>query len=197
MYLDTFSQHVWVFKYKTAGTARTTVDSLSQIFQNFTSSETFMSDGGRHFDNAKVRDYCAKWSCKTHIVAAYSPWINGLVEGTNKILLHVLKRLCAPNLGEDDYEAISWDTLPSSWPNHLEKAVTALNYRILPALKFSPKELLLGKVINTPRTDLANSASALRLSDVNVHMAYVAQQRLDGYEAIVQHAIKRKATFDK
>jgi hypothetical protein len=156
-----------------------------------------MSDGGRHFDNAKVRDYCAKWSCKTHIVAAYSPWINGLVEGTNKILLHVLKRLCAPNLGEDDYEAISWDTLPSSWPNHLEEAVTALNYRILPALKFSPKELLLGKVINTPRTDLANSASAPRLSDVNVHMAYVAQQRLDGYEAIVQHAIKRKATFDK
>jgi hypothetical protein len=28
-------------------------------------------------------------------------------------------------------------------------------------------------------------------------MAYVAQQCLDGYEAIVQHAIKRKAMFNK
>jgi hypothetical protein len=156
-----------------------------------------MSDGGRHFNNEDVRNYCAKWSCKTHIVAAYSLWVNGLVEGTNKILLHVLKRLCTPNLGEDDYKAISWDKLPRTWSDHLEEAVVALNHRILPALKFSPKELLLGQVINTPRTDLANCTSALQLSDANVHMAYVAQQRLDGYEAIIQHAIKRKAVFDK
>jgi hypothetical protein len=197
VYLDTFSQHVWVYKYKSAGTAKTTVDSLTHIFRNFVASETFMSDGGKHFNNSDVRDFCSKWSCKTHVVAAYSPWINGLVEGTNKILLHVLKRLCAPNLGEDDYEAISWDTLPNSWPKHLDEAVIALNYRILPALKFSPKELLLGQVINTPRTDLTNSTSAIRHSDINAHMAYVGQQRLDGYDAIVRHAIKRKAAFDK
>ncbi|KAG2349502.1 hypothetical protein BDR05DRAFT_832701, partial [Suillus weaverae] len=34
-------------------------------------------------------------------------------------------------------------------------------------------------------------------SDANIHMAYVAQQRLDGYEATVQHTVKRKAAFDK
>ncbi|KIM61383.1 hypothetical protein SCLCIDRAFT_86339, partial [Scleroderma citrinum Foug A] len=28
-------------------------------------------------------------------------------------------------------------------------------------------------------------------------MAYVAQQRLDGYDEAVRHAIKRKATFDR
>ena len=184
VYLDTFSQHVWAFKYKTAGTAKSTVDSLTQIFRNFTSAETFMSDGGRHFDNTVVKDFCTKWSCNTHVVAAYSPWINGLVEGTNKILLHVLKRLCAPNLGEDDYKAVSWDTLPGNWPDYLDDAITALNHRILPALKFSPKELLLGQVINTPRTDLNNSTSAIRISDIGVHMAYVAQQHLDGYDAV-------------
>jgi transposase InsO family protein len=145
VYLDTFSQHVWVFKYKSAGTARTTTNSLGQIFSNFIAPETFMSDGGRHFHNTEVKEFCERWSCKTHIVAAYSPWINGLVEGTNKILLHVLKRLCAPNLGEDDYAEISWETLPNNWPKHLDEAVTALNYRILPALKFSPKELLIGR----------------------------------------------------
>jgi hypothetical protein len=46
IYLDTFSQHVWVFKYKSAGRACTTINSLSNIFYNFTSSETFMSDRG-------------------------------------------------------------------------------------------------------------------------------------------------------
>jgi len=84
-----------------------------------------------------------------------------------------------------------------TWPDHLEEAVVAPNHHILPALKFSPKELLLGQVINTPQTDLANCTSAIQLSDANVHMAYVTQQRLDSYEAIVQHAVKRKAVFDK
>lgn len=156
-----------------------------------------MTDGGRHFDNHEVKNFCEKWACKRHVIAAYAPWINGLVEGTNKILLHVLKRLCAPELGEDEDNNASWDKLPQSWPNHLDEAVTALNYRILPALKFSPKELLLGQVVNTPHTNLINSASALRLTDTGTHMAYVAQQQLDGYDATVRHAIKRKVAFDK
>ncbi|KAI0324253.1 hypothetical protein GY45DRAFT_1207875, partial [Cubamyces sp. BRFM 1775] len=29
------------------------------------------------------------------------------------------------------------------------------------------------------------------------HVAYVAQQQLDGYEEAVRHAIRRKRTFDK
>ncbi|KAG2063079.1 hypothetical protein BDR04DRAFT_984153, partial [Suillus decipiens] len=74
----------------------------------------------------------------------YSPWINGLVEGTNKILLHVLKQLCAPNLREDDQENLAWDKLPLNWPDHLDHTIMALNHQILPALKFSPKELFLG-----------------------------------------------------
>ncbi|KAG2071618.1 hypothetical protein BDR04DRAFT_958990, partial [Suillus decipiens] len=33
--------------------------------------------------------------------------------------------------------------------------------------------------------------------DTNIHVAYMAQQCLDGYKAPVQHAVKRKAVFDK
>ena len=59
-------------------------------------------DGGCHFNNKQVKTYWAKWPCKHHIIAAYSPWINGLVEGTNgKLLLHILKCLCTPDLGEN------------------------------------------------------------------------------------------------
>lgn len=115
----------------------------------------------------------------------------------NKILLHVLKRLCAPNLREDNYDGSSWDSLPLNWPNHLDDAITALNHCILPALKFSPKELLLRQIINTPHTDLSNSMSAIRTSDVGTQMAYMVQQQLDGYDTAVQHAIKHKAAFDK
>jgi hypothetical protein len=81
LYLDTFSQHVFGYKYKTAGSAKTTIDSLNKTFTTFAPWETFMLDGGRHFDNKEVRELCGKWGTKTHIVAAYSPWVNGLVKG--------------------------------------------------------------------------------------------------------------------
>jgi hypothetical protein len=91
VYLDMFSQHTWVFKYKDSGTTKTTIDSLKTIFNAFTLLEMFMADGGKHFNNDAVRAFCEARRCKLHTIAAYSPWINSLVEGTNKLLLHVLK----------------------------------------------------------------------------------------------------------
>ena len=197
LFLDTFLQHLWVTKFKMAGTGKTTIDSLGMIFNNFIVPETFMMDGGRHFDNKQVKTYCAKWSCKHHVIAAYSPWINGLVEGTNELLLHVLKRLCAPDLGEDTAMDNDWEKLPKTWPDHLDEAVRALNNRFLPALKYTPKELLLGLVVDTKPTLLMDSTTQVSTTDVAVHMAYVAQQRLDGYDEVVRHAIKRKAMFNR
>ena len=197
VFLDVYSQHIWVFIFKTAGSAKTTISALQQIFRNFVTPETFMSDGGSHFKNAEVRDFCTLWKCAQHVVSAYSPWINGLVEGTNKILLHVLKRLCAPDLGEDEYAEMDWDTLPKTWPLHIDNAVLALNTRILPALKFTSKELLLGLVVNTPPTPLSISSAELLPTEVETQMAYVAQQRLDRYESIVRHAVSRKSAFDR
>ncbi|KAG6858447.1 hypothetical protein C0991_002708, partial [Blastosporella zonata] len=127
-----------------AGSAKTTEEALSKISNDFTPFETFMSDGGSHFNNAAVRNFCESQGTKTHVVSAYSPWVNGLVEGTNKLLLHVLKRLCAPNLSEDNYDKIDWESLPTNWPTHFDHAISILNRRLLPALKFTPKELLLG-----------------------------------------------------
>jgi hypothetical protein len=81
------------------------VGALTRIFQDFTPAEMFMSDGGRHFDNNEVHNLCNNWGTTTHVILAYSPWVNGLVEGTNKILLHVLKQLCAPDLREENYDS--------------------------------------------------------------------------------------------
>jgi len=159
--------------------------------------ETFMSDGGKHFNNTEVTEFCSSLGTKRHVVSAYSPWVNGLVEGTNKLLLFILARLCAPEIGEDGWQSTTWESLPKAWPDHFEKAIKTLNWRILPALKFSPKELLLGHVVNSVPTSLEASSSLLVPKDVDIHMAYVAQQRLDGYDEAVRHAIQRKAVFDR
>ena len=108
-----------------------------------------MSDGGSHFKNAEVCEFCTKWKCVQHIVSIYLPWINGLVEGTNKILLYVLKQMCALDLREDEYVEMDWDMSPKMWLLHIDDAVPMLNTWILPTLKFKPKELLFSLVVNT------------------------------------------------
>ena len=197
LYLDTFSQHVWGFKLKTAGTGKTTVKALDEIYGGFAPAEVFMSDGGKHFKNNEVKQCCEKWGGRHHVVAAYSPWINGLVEGTNKILLYILARLCAPEVGEDGWQSMERSDLPKSWPDHFDEAIQILNWRILPALKFSPKELLLSLIVNTSPTPLEVSASMSAPQDFDTHMAYAAQQRLDGYSEAVRHAMDRKTRFDR
>jgi len=90
---------------------------------------SFANDGYRNtarnsqFQHHKyVRNFCRKpahlsapihtgsassplYSYVITVVPEYSPWVSGLVEGMNKILLERLKRLCAPDLGEDEYDA--------------------------------------------------------------------------------------------
>ena len=134
IYLDTCSQHVWGYKFKTHGTATTTNMSLDDIFHSFAPPEVFMADGGKHFKNREVADNCKRWGTRLHMVAAYSPWVNGLVEGTNKLLLYVLARLCAPEVGEDGWQTTTWDKLPATWPDHFDKAIRILNWRILPSV---------------------------------------------------------------
>ena len=197
LYLDTYSQHVWAFKYKTAGTAKTTTSALSEIFHAFVAPETFMSNGGRHFDNKEVQELCTTWGVTAHVISAYSPWVNGLVEGTNKLLLHVLKRLCAPGLGEDKYKSKDAEKLLRTWPDHLDKAICCLNYRLLPAFQFSPKEILLGLIINTTHTPLSDASTTLLPNDVAMQVSYVVQQNLDGYAAAVDHTLRRKTAFDQ
>lgn len=114
LYLDMYSQHIWGFKYEVMSSAKTMQDALEQIFHKFVPAEVFMTDSSPHFDNKAVHDSCAKWGTETHVVSTYSPWVNGLVEGANKTLLHIFKCLCSPNLREDDYNAADWVNIPTS-----------------------------------------------------------------------------------
>jgi hypothetical protein len=69
--------------------------------------------------------------------------------------------------------------------------------KVVATSQFCPKEILLGLVVNTSKTPMEVSNSFLPPSEIDMHMAYSAQQWLDGYAEAVHHAIRRKATFDR
>jgi len=171
---------------------------VCNIGNRFFDPKTDMVDSGSHFNNNEVKEFCKEHSIKLHIVTKYSPWVNGLVEGTNKILLGILKCLCMSDLGEDEYKLITdFTDLPKNWPDHLDKAVRQLNRRILPSLKFSPNELAFGLVVNTNQMDPDIAATEPTSEEVNLHMGYVEQQNLDGQVQMVLHANRRKTVFDR
>ena len=196
LYVDVYSQYVSANKLKKAATGRTSCASFSNLCDIFTEPETLMADGGPEFNNGEMRALCKDRGVELRIVPAYSPWVNGLLEGMNAKLLAILKRLCAPDLGEDDYDKMAMEDIPANWPDHLDAAIRALNRRILPNLKYSPSELLLGLVVNTVRTPVESSITAISEEDVELQMAYVSQQQLDGYSEMVDHAYRRKKAFD-
>ena len=87
-----------MFKASSSKQQALRIESLRTMFMNYFPAECFMCDGGSHFKNKAV---CENRGAETKVVSVFVV-VNGLVEGTNKILLHVLKRLCCPNLSEGE-----------------------------------------------------------------------------------------------
>jgi hypothetical protein len=148
LYADVFAQKLWGFKSKLA-TRKNTVDNLQTISQVFVAPGTLMVDGGSHFYCNEVHEYCKSIRTKLHVVAAYAPWLNGLClipshsrvlsEGGSKFgictLLNALKRLCTPNLREDDHDHMTAKDILSNCPENLDTTIKNLNDHILPLLK--------------------------------------------------------------
>ena len=86
--------------------------------------------------------------------------------------------------------------IPKNWPDHLNMAIKNLSDCILPALKYSPNELLLSLPINSQCMDNPEDIEPPTDTDIVVHLA-LAEQQLDRYSAIVDHTVKCKAKFNK
>ena len=183
VYIDTYSNFVWVQKLKSAGTGKSTVDGLTTISEGYAPARIFMADGGSHFVNKEVEAYCEKKGIKHITTPSYAPYVNGLCEGANKILLQQLQRLCAPDIDSDE-SAVELGKTPYNWPDHLEDAVRAMNDRVMPALLASPRELLFGMQLNhsfkaphnnndITETTTEDAVTNFRLSEIlrdNVHL---------------------------
>jgi hypothetical protein len=80
---------------------------------------------------------------------------------------------------------------------HFPTAISILNSRILPSIKFTPKEILFGMPVNTKATPVADTIRLFIAEDAAIYMVYAEQQQLDGYAGRVEYAIGCKAAFDR
>jgi hypothetical protein len=131
----------------------------------------FMADGGSHFNCNEVCEYCDDIGIKLHIIAAYSPWINGLLERSNKILLNTLKQLCAPGLGEDDYEQMVKKNILSNWPEYLDTAIKHLNNHILPSIMYSLNKIMFALQGRPPPANSPENIEPPTEQDITIHFA--------------------------
>lgn len=58
LYIDTYSNFVWRTKLKMTGSGKLTIASLKRIFYEYAVPKSFMSDGGSHFKNNEVDQFC-------------------------------------------------------------------------------------------------------------------------------------------
>jgi transposase InsO family protein len=196
LYIDVYSGFVWSSKLKTAGTGKSTVTSLKRLFHDYAVPKSFMSDGGSHFDNNEVDSYCNEERVQHIVTPAYAPWVNGLIENANRLLLGRLKRLCAPdhdnieNSAETDVKA-----LPNNWPEHLDEAIRQLNDRILPALNATPRELLFGLAL---RPDAPIPLVPIPTSPADTHLNFTLAEtfRANAHLLSLVDAERRKESFD-
>ena len=196
VYVDTCSNFVWVSKLKKPSTGQSTVKALERICQDYAIPQTFMSDNGSHFKNEQVKSFCEDRNIKRIRTPEYAPWVNGLVESTNNLLISRLKRLCAPNLDADP-EDVEPTAVPYNWPDHLDEAVRCLNDRIIPALNATPREILFGMAF---RPDVKDPTTSEPLpstpADINTHFTLTDSFRYDTHLKSLTEAERKKAAFD-
>ena len=196
VYIDTCSNFVWVSKIKSAGTSSTTLDSLKRICLDYVTPRAFMTDGGSHFKNGAVDDFCTNNEIQHIITPAYAPWVNGLVESTNNLLLSRLKRMCAPDLDEE-HDLVDPESIPWNWPDHLDNAVRAINDRVLPALNASPREILFGMALRPDsNTEPPLSPQPLTSKDLDTHFTLADTFRYNTHLRSITEADRKKQIFD-
>ncbi|QRV78795.1 Retrovirus-related Pol polyprotein from transposon [Ceratobasidium sp. AG-Ba] len=199
--VDVYSRYIFTFPSRKPGTGRFTVNSLTKVSEWLLTPSSFMADGGRHFDCDEVKDWAEANSVQMLKTPAYAPWTNGLAEGSVKLLIGRLKRLCAGVVGEvledvSDEEAEA-STTPEAWPKFLAKATAQLNDRILPSLGYSPRELLTGVLKADRKAELASAIWDPRRGDVRINMGLAYAYRDDAFSQALRHAARRKKAFDK
>ena len=196
VYTDTCSNFIWVITVKAAGTSKTTLTALQRICLDYATPQTMMTDRGSHFKNTEVDAFCQDNGIQHITTAAYAPWVNGLAESTNNLLLSRLKRLCAPNLDEETGE-VNPESIPRNWPDHLNEAVP-LNDQIIPTLNATPREILFAMALrlNTDNTSPNAPPSPTTNSDLDTHFTLADSFRYNTHLLSITEAQRRKNIFD-
>ena len=91
---------------------------------------------------------------------------------------------------------VQWEDLLGGWPKHLATTICQMNDRILPSTGYSPRELLLGLVIEDHGQLLVDMLHQTHDNDVTVYIAFVDSAHADTFQSAVYMAAQQKARFD-
>ncbi len=143
-----------------------------------------------------MNKFCEENAIDHITTPAYAPWTNGLIENSNKILLGRLKQMCVLDL--DDAEANNPDpeSTLTQWTDHLDAAICSMNNRILPALGFTPRELLWGRRETSEERPKAHGETETKEQDAMYHFAFSDLLHSQAYTGALAEAARRKAIFD-
>jgi transposase InsO family protein len=188
--IDWFTRWVWGFKLRTAGTGATTVAALKHIALHYGKPEVFGSDGGSHFKCEEVANWCIYNLVVKLFTPEYTPKVNGLVEGTNHVLLDRLRRACAKDTGEEFETASIYE-----WPTHFDTEIAHINDYLRAVTGYTPRGLLFATMARgVPTSEPQEEPSS---TDVDVQLAFADELR---WSAVAQSALvlaQRKARVDK
>ncbi|SPO26017.1 uncharacterized protein UTRI_02291 [Ustilago trichophora] len=175
--VDYFSRYLWMFPLSQARGVDV-VASLQTLHNTLsTLPSTIITDGGSHFDCAEVYDFLTEHGVDQHITPAYAPWVNGLVERNNGLILQTLRRLCAAAM-----ENAVTTSLAFPWTEHLSSATRELNrHPINDFSNLSPTELLFGYVM-ADRVPAATGTPTL--SDVQMQRAFIDVRRVEALSTL-------------
>ncbi|QRW10376.1 Retrovirus-related Pol polyprotein from transposon opus [Ceratobasidium sp. AG-Ba] len=128
----------------------------------------------------------------------HAPWANGLAEGSIKLIIGRLKRLCTPTVGESPEEDADASMTPAAWPKYLATAVLQLHNRALSSLGgYSPCKLLTGQLKAERRYQLSHPITQPTSPEVDVNLALTYALQQDSFAQALEHANRRKRQFDK
>ena len=76
---------------------------------------------------------------------------------------------------------VQWEDLLGDWPKHLATVICQMNDRVLLSTGYSPRELLLGLVIEDCCQLLVDMLPQTQDNDIMVHMAFIDLAHADAF----------------
>lgn len=126
---DYFSHFLWA--EPTPDTGKGVAAFLRRFVTIAAVPRRIVTDNGSHFANKEVKEVCEALGIEQSFVPVHAPWVNGLVERGNGLLIQQLRTLCK-DAGTRDWAAL------------LPIAVQNVNRRVMPAVGYAPQQLLFG-----------------------------------------------------
>ena len=152
---DLLTKYLIAIPLKHAGAIDVADAFVKNLVCIFGAPRAILTDQGTHFLNSLMRTVARKFRIKHYKTTAYRPQSNGSVERSHQVIWEYLKSFVSK------YE----------WDEHLALASFSYNTSVHEGTKFTPHELVFGRIARVPASSVAveveNESYAGYLADLN------------------------------